>query len=286
MNSRGAFTDSGLSVLTGGPRAPLRPTAGLLAAVLASTSAGCSLLYVKGPQPEVKPPPPCTTSNALPVEDVILAGTSVVVLTTGAILHANETVGSADHGKGAGLMVVGGIGALFFATSAIVGYSRTADCRAWLVPGPVTALSHEEGCPAPLPGRGRVGLACGRGRGGARAGTRSMTAPALKAWRASSGGPARAEILHGPRFQWPATAGHSPGEDARAAREEPQRIAAPRPHRPCGRTGEDCQEQGAPERHRGQWSRPRFSREAESSRPGSGRSGPVLADRRPSAAGP
>jgi len=132
MNSRGAFTDSGLSVLTGGPRAPLRPTAGLLAAVLASTSAGCSLLYVKGPQPEVKPPPPCTTSNALPVEDVILAGTSVVVLTTGAILHANETVGSADHGKGAGLMVVGGIGALFFATSAIVGYSRTADCRAWL----------------------------------------------------------------------------------------------------------------------------------------------------------
>jgi hypothetical protein len=109
-----------------------RPTAALLAAALVWTSTGCSLLYVKGPQPDVNPPPPCTTSNALPVEDLILTGSAVVVLATGAIIHANETEETIDHGKGAGLMVAGGIGALLFGTSAIVGYGRTSDCRAWL----------------------------------------------------------------------------------------------------------------------------------------------------------
>src|SRR5512143_356624 len=52
-------------------------------------TSGCSLIFVKGPQPEVQPPPPCTASNSLPTADAVLAGLSVAALVAGAVVYAN-----------------------------------------------------------------------------------------------------------------------------------------------------------------------------------------------------
>ena len=112
--------------------------------ILAWVTSGCSLIFVKGPQPEVHPPPPCTASNNLPTADAVLAGLSVAALVAGAVVYANGKsqeasgcnggwfCGFGDQVGGGGAMILGGVGTLLFTPSAIVGFNETAACRASL----------------------------------------------------------------------------------------------------------------------------------------------------------
>jgi hypothetical protein len=92
-----------------------------LAAVAAS---GCSFVFVDGPPATAKSLPvfTCTTSNALPTTDVVLAG----LFALSAIENAAHATGSYSSNEDA---VAAGVFAAAFATSAFVGYSRTSDCR-------------------------------------------------------------------------------------------------------------------------------------------------------------
>jgi hypothetical protein len=136
----------------------MRSTAALLMLVVfVQASAGCSLIFTKGPQPEVQPPPPCTTDNGFPVADTVIAVASVAALVAGAVVYVN---GMAKHDCGLGsvcqfneesvgggaAMIAGGVGTLIFTPSAIVGFNRTSDCRAWLAANPQSAPS-----PSPNP---------------------------------------------------------------------------------------------------------------------------------------
>ena len=123
----------------------MRPIAALsLLAALAQTSTGCSFIYTKGPQPNLDPPPPCTASNSAPTADTVVAAASVVALVAGAIVAATATsnctgemfCGLEQGVTGIGLIAGGAIGTAIFVPSAIVGYNRTADCRAWLKANP------------------------------------------------------------------------------------------------------------------------------------------------------
>ena len=139
-------------------------TALLMLAVLSVANAGCSLIYTRGPQPEVQPPPPCTTSYVHPIADTVIAAASVAALVWGSVTYAEE------HGKpqpscflcygneatAVGFMVVGGLSTLVFTPSAVVGYNRTAACRASLATKPQQPASPpqsslflvpQEGCP-------------------------------------------------------------------------------------------------------------------------------------------
>jgi hypothetical protein len=119
----------------------MRSTPALLTlAVFGVANAGCSLIYTKGPQPEVQPPPPCTTWNTSPAADTVLAVLSVGAVVAGAVVYANGTTrhncgffcGFGEEVGGVGAMVIGGVGTLVFVPSAIVGFNRTAACRASL----------------------------------------------------------------------------------------------------------------------------------------------------------
>jgi len=112
-------------------------SASWMLAVFGLANAACSLVYTRGPQPEVQPPPECTTWNTSPTADTVLAVLSVGAVVAGAFLYADaeHQGGSAsfDQGLGGvGAMVIGGVGTLVFVPSAIVGYTRTAACRASL----------------------------------------------------------------------------------------------------------------------------------------------------------
>ena len=176
-------------------RTPCWPLLLLLVAGAAST--GCSFVYTRGPQPEVQPPPPCTTSNASPTADTALAVVSVGAVVAGSILYSQATKsncssGIADiscnieQGAGIGAIIAGGVGTLVFVPSAIVGYNRTADCRAWLqanpeyVPQPAPSTSSSLLVPThTCPSRGDAPLLCSSGA------SRESSALVLKA---SSGG--------------------------------------------------------------------------------------------------
>jgi hypothetical protein len=122
-------------------------------AVLGALSNGCSLLYTKGPEPMMRPPPPCTTSNEAPITDTVLAGVSVGMAVAGAIIaHNTSNCGGAWCGlnngfTGDGLLILGSIGALLFIPSAGVGYGRTAACRDWLEENPQYAPPVRPGRP-------------------------------------------------------------------------------------------------------------------------------------------
>ena len=117
----------------------------LMVAVYGAASTGCSFIYTKGPQPEVQPPPPCTTDNWPQTTDTVMAAVSVASVVAGSLIYSQNAHKSC-HGfdiycamapaAGIGLAVAGGVGTLVFIPSAIVGYSRTADCRAWLQANP------------------------------------------------------------------------------------------------------------------------------------------------------
>jgi len=160
----------------------MRSTAALMLVVFGVYSSGCSLIFTTGPQPEVQPqsqvhpepqsqvqqPASCTTSNVAPGFDVgfgVLSVASAVALTVGAAgLHEctpeQKAAGSwcdtwqvwALAGLGAAL------GALFI-TSAVVGFNRTAACRASVelkpqqhastpIPESSFLLVPERGCPS------------------------------------------------------------------------------------------------------------------------------------------
>ena len=139
---------------------------------LAWVTSGCSLIFVKGPQPEVQPPPPCTAANDLPAADAVLAGLSMAALVAGAVVYVNGKsqeesgcsgrwfCGFGEEVGGAGAMIIGGIGTLVFTPSAIVGFNRTSACRASAkanpqpapsppVPAaPASRLAPPRGCPS------------------------------------------------------------------------------------------------------------------------------------------
>ena len=51
-------------------------TALLMLAVFGVANTRCSFIFTKGPQPEVQPPPPCTTGNAAPALDICQSATA------------------------------------------------------------------------------------------------------------------------------------------------------------------------------------------------------------------
>jgi len=111
----------------------MRRTGALLTVAIAAqgmAGTGCSLVYTKGPQPELHPPPPCTTSNDAPITDTVFAALSVGAVTAGLVAYKNGNIGTGL--LGAGGAILGGVGTLIFVPSAVVGYNRTAACRAWL----------------------------------------------------------------------------------------------------------------------------------------------------------
>ena len=143
----------------GARRKPCRALWLLVAAVHGAVSTGCSLIHTKGPQPEVQPPPPCETSNNLPVADTVLAVASVGAVVAGSVVYSQNAHKSCGFdfgcamtpGAGIGLVVAGGVGTLVFVPSAIVGFMRTADCRAWLQANPQYAPPPSPPPPSPPP---------------------------------------------------------------------------------------------------------------------------------------
>jgi hypothetical protein len=130
-----------------GGRGPLGLALRLLfVALLVEAGPGCSLILTKGPEPELHPPPECTTSVGAPVVDTVLAATSVALAIAG-LAGASSSCSSTGGfngcgiGKGTGeaLGVAGAALGVLFAVSAGVGYGRTRACRASLGPGYVPA---------------------------------------------------------------------------------------------------------------------------------------------------
>jgi hypothetical protein len=114
-----------------------------LATLSVVASPGCSLIFTRGPQPEVHPAPECTASVAAPVVDTVLATASVTLLglgvgaastsCTGGSGPYPDFCGSVQQG-GWGAVVVGAAMGALFITSAVVGYQRTSACRSSLEP--------------------------------------------------------------------------------------------------------------------------------------------------------
>ena len=131
-----------------------------LAAFIA-VSPGCSLIFTKGPQPELHPAPECTQSVAAPVTDAVPATLSAALLglgiagaadsnsspscTTGGGFYCSNTGRDAEAGFGLGAIVAGAALGVLFTASAVVGYQQTSACRASsepsaLLPQPRTLL--------------------------------------------------------------------------------------------------------------------------------------------------
>jgi hypothetical protein len=130
----------------------MRVTVALMMVAIAvdgAATTGCSLLYTKGPQPEMHPPPPCTTSNDAPIADTVFAVVSVGTVAGGLIAYKNGDLGIGL--LGAGGAILGGVGTLVFVPSAVVGYNRTAACREWVEKGVKSAPPAHP--PARLPPR-------------------------------------------------------------------------------------------------------------------------------------
>ena len=112
-----------------------------LALLLLSASPGCSLILTKGPEPEVHPPPECTSSVVAPVADTILAAAAVTLAIAVLATGCSSSTGFGNVGCGIGQGVGTGVGvgsgalALLFGVSAGFGYTRTSACRASLGPG-------------------------------------------------------------------------------------------------------------------------------------------------------
>jgi len=116
----------------------MRSTAALMLVVFGIYSTGCSLIFTKGPQPEVQPPPQCTTSNVAPALDttaaLLFAGgaiTSFYVAATPCEGWPVPNIPCSNQGE-AGTYWALGAGAValaaLFTASAVVGFNRTAAC--------------------------------------------------------------------------------------------------------------------------------------------------------------
>jgi hypothetical protein len=100
-----------------------------LSALLAATP-GCSLLLVQGPPSGHGQMAAfsCTRSNAVPLLDAVVAGTSLLVGATLVAANAGDTGGwTAPYAVVGGGFVLEGLG---FGASALVGFHRTGRCRA------------------------------------------------------------------------------------------------------------------------------------------------------------
>lgn len=107
----------------------------LLVSSLLVSSSGCSYAFVRGPRAQPETAPECTTSNAAPVVDTVLAttlillGTAVVVGGISAGSCSGDCYFKGSEGGlvavGAGILALGGLSV----ASAATGYDRTADCR-------------------------------------------------------------------------------------------------------------------------------------------------------------
>jgi hypothetical protein len=138
-----------------------------LATLMLIAGPGCSLILTKGPDPELHPPPECTTSVAAPVADTVIAAASLALAVAAAVVAAPgcpppNQGGSEFCGFNKLAWFPAGAAAataILFTTSAAVGYQRTSACRASLDPNalpprgpvaPVTSLhpaSPVEACP-------------------------------------------------------------------------------------------------------------------------------------------
>jgi hypothetical protein len=114
-----------------------------LAALLVATMPGCSLIFTRGPQPELHARPECTESVAAPVVDTVLAALSVTLLGLGIAAEAESSTPCTGEfcslngiGQGSGWIAIaaGAATGILFTTSAVVGYQRTSACRASLEP--------------------------------------------------------------------------------------------------------------------------------------------------------
>ncbi len=125
------------------------------------TNSGCSFIFTRGPEPEVHPAPPCTTTNDAPAMDTILAVLSLGLFGLGmaAVVDGNarsappptRCVDNCESGlegaTGVFGMAVGAALVALFTTSAVVGYQRTAACRAFVQPkAPPVSVSRLEAC--------------------------------------------------------------------------------------------------------------------------------------------
>ncbi len=99
------------------------------------TNSGCSFIFTKGPEPEVHPAPPCTTTNDAPAMDTILAVLSLGLLGLGMAAVVDGSAKSApptpcvdncesglEGAAGVLGMAVGAALVALFTTSAVVGY--------------------------------------------------------------------------------------------------------------------------------------------------------------------
>jgi hypothetical protein len=107
-----------------------------LATLLVVASPGCSLIFTKGPEPEVQPAPQCTTSNTAPIADTVLATGATTFSVLGIVLATTPCPpGSWGCYNSIGWVGAAAYGALaiLFTASAYTGYTRTKACRASLV---------------------------------------------------------------------------------------------------------------------------------------------------------
>jgi hypothetical protein len=118
-----------------------------LAALFVAAIPGCSLILTEGPQPELHPPPQCTTSVAAPVVDTVLAAFSVTLLGLGIAAEAESSTPCTGEfcslngvGEGAGWVAIA-------AGAAVVGYQRTS--RMPHFPGAESPSASGEGFAAP-----------------------------------------------------------------------------------------------------------------------------------------
>ncbi len=105
----------------------------LCVGVSATTTSGCSFLFVDAPPANAKHLNAfsCTTSNALPITDGVIAGLAVVD-TAEFLLEGTSTIDAQgnltkkpDYGAAVGSAAV----AALFAASSVVGHSHTTECK-------------------------------------------------------------------------------------------------------------------------------------------------------------
>ena len=112
----------------------------LLASSLLAASTGCSYAFVHGPPAHLESAPleaapECTSSNAAPVLDTVMAST--LILLGSAVVVGGISTGSCSGdcyfkssegaiiAVGAGILALGGV----YVASASTGYGRVTDCR-------------------------------------------------------------------------------------------------------------------------------------------------------------
>jgi hypothetical protein len=112
-----------------------------LAALVLAVSPGCSLIFTKGPEPEVNPPPECTTSVVAPAVDTVMVAASVALVIAGVSTVSSQCTSGfslnfcgLNQGVGLGAVIAGALSGVLFTTSAVVGFNRTSACRASLEP--------------------------------------------------------------------------------------------------------------------------------------------------------